>query len=192
VFDNVVFVFQRSHVLILKILCWFSAPVTNSVKPRWQRKKEKAAAKVSASLNESLSNVNNSVNGSFSVNQTPRKRNSSHVATPRSKKRARPSSKSSMKKKGSKTPCYDRFIPNRSATNVDIGNFRLNGESNDENAKRESPNTQGYKKNLKEHLLGEDGSESTKPDRASRILAFKNKAPAAPEEYQKKTVFYTL
>eukprot|EP00944_MAST-04C_sp_MAST-4C-sp1_P013041 g13041.t1 len=177
-----------------ELLSGFSAPVTNSVKPRWQRKKEKAAAKAAASINESFSAVNNSINSSFSVSHTPRKRGSSHcVATPRSKKRARPSSKSSVKKKGSKTPCYDRFIPNRSATNVDVGNFRLNDENHNESAKRESPNTQGYKKNLKEQLLGEDGSESTKPDRASRILAFKNKAPAAPEEYQNKNrVLYSM
>ena len=134
-----------------ELLSGFSAPVTNSVKPRWQRKKEKAAAKAAASINESFSALNNSINSNFSVSHTPRKRGSSHsVATPRSKKRARPSSKSSVKKKGSKTPCYDRFIPNRSATNVDVGNFRLNDENHNESAKRESPNTQGYKKNLKE------------------------------------------
>ena len=87
-----------------ELLSGFSAPVTNSVKPRWQRKKEKAAAKAAevASVSESFSMLNNSINNSFNVSQTPRKRNSSHVATPRSKKRARPSSKSSMKKKGSK------------------------------------------------------------------------------------------
>ena len=60
-------------------------------------------------------------------------------------------------------------------------------------AQRGKAQNQGYKKNLKEQLLGEDGSESTKPDRASRILAFKNKAPAAPEEYQNKNrVLYSM
>ena len=59
-----------------ELLSGFSAPVTNSVKPRWQRKKEKAAAKAAASINESFSALNNSINSNFSVSHTPRKRGS--------------------------------------------------------------------------------------------------------------------
>ena len=86
-----------------ELLSGFSAPVTNSVKPRWQRKKERLQPRQLLLSTRVSSALNNSINSNFSVSHTPRKRGSSHsVATPRSKKRARPSSKSSVKKKGLK------------------------------------------------------------------------------------------
>ena len=150
-----------------------TSKVNCTVKPRWQRKLE-AAQK-----------------------QTPRKLKRQHSSTVRTpvrstKKRARKSHTPSSSVRSKKTPCYDRFIPNRSATNMDIGNFRLTNENeeDEEKSKRDSPNTKAHKQNLRESLLGEDCSE---PSRASRILAFKNKAPAAPEEYQNKNrVLYSM
>jgi cell division cycle 20, cofactor of APC complex len=154
-----------------------TAKVTSAIKPRWQRKQEqqqqqkRSAAKMFSSDN---------------------------AATPRSMKRARSSNTPSNSKSSSvmakKTPCYDRFIPNRSATNMDVGHFKLNENEEDEASQRDSPNTKAHKQNLRENLLGEECSGGLhEPTRASRILAFKNKAAAAPADYQNKNrVLYSM
>lgn len=74
-------------------------------------------------------------------------------------------------------PQMDRFIPARSAMDLDVANFNLLKENNGQvNAvdTTSSPKVE-YKKRLAEGL----GTE-----KAPRILAFKNKAPAPPEGMQ--------
>jgi cell division cycle protein 20 (cofactor of APC complex) len=76
----------------------------------------------------------------------------------------------------------DRFIPNRSAVDLDLAHFSLIKENdvNKANQPQEtalvSPSKEEYKRRLAEGLL-ENGSKN------SRILAFKTKAPAPPEGY---------
>ena len=84
-------------------------------------------------------------------------------------------------KAGSKSD-MDRFIPNRSAVDLDLAHFSLIKENdvNKANQPQEtalvSPSKEEYKRRLAEGLL-ENGSKN------SRILAFKTKAPAPPEGY---------
>ncbi|CAG9462587.1 unnamed protein product [Pedinophyceae sp. YPF-701] len=73
----------------------------------------------------------------------------------------------------------DRFIPNRGAMDADIANFTLNAEDfrqTEANVAAEvvSPSKEEYRRRLAEGLVAGDSNC------ASRILAFKSKAPAAP------------
>jgi cell division cycle protein 20 (cofactor of APC complex) len=73
----------------------------------------------------------------------------------------------------------DRFIPSRSALDVDYANYALkeNGAKQADAAAVVSPAKEEYKKQLAQGLL-QGGSGG-----AAKILAFKNKAPAPPEGY---------
>eukprot|EP00798_Chlamydomonas_sp_ICE-L_P007384 gene7384-508_t len=87
-----------------------------------------------------------------------------------------PSNKS-IKLFSTKTPGkkMDRFIPNRSAMDIDMSNFNLTKENGGAAAGSEtatSPSKEEYKK-----LLG----AALSVEGSSRILAFKHKAPAPPE-----------
>ena len=82
--------------------------------------------------------------------------------------------------KGSKDE-MDRFIPNRSAVDLDLAHFSLVKENDVNKANQQqdqqalvSPSKEEYKRRLAEGLL-DSGS--------SRILAFKTKAPAPAEGY---------
>lgn len=77
------------------------------------------------------------------------------------------------------SPMPDRFIPARSAMNLDLGHFQL--------TKDDSPVREGscvdeeYRDTLKANLLNDEEEEN------NRILAFKGKAPAPREGYQNST-----
>ncbi|XP_046396693.1 cell division cycle protein 20 homolog isoform X2 [Ischnura elegans] len=77
----------------------------------------------------------------------------------------------------------DRFIPNRSATHFDFGHFKLNqAEIEDDDSL--SPSVREKQRIMSENLMGNDAG--------NRILAFRNKAPAAPEGHQNSMkVVYT-
>ena len=87
---------------------------------------------------------------------------------------------STPSKCGSSKGEMDRFIPNRSAVDLDLAHFSLVKENdvNKANQQQEqalvSPSKEEYKRRLAEGLL-ENGTKS------SRILAFKTKAPAPSE-----------
>jgi cell division cycle protein 20 (cofactor of APC complex) len=70
----------------------------------------------------------------------------------------------------------DRFIPNRSSSNLDVAAYNVSREARDvENLDALSPSKMEYKKQLAANL-GQDGS--------ARILAFKQKAPAPAEGFE--------
>ncbi|KAI3430400.1 hypothetical protein D9Q98_004995 [Chlorella vulgaris] len=70
----------------------------------------------------------------------------------------------------------DRFIPNRSASNLDVANYNVSREAKDvENVDAMSPTKLEYKKQLAANL-GQDDS--------ARILAFKQKAPTPSEGFE--------
>lgn len=67
----------------------------------------------------------------------------------------------------------DRFIPSRSALDLDMANLHLTKENSTDNDGRcASPSKEEYQK----MLAGQLGVDSS-----GRILAFKHKAPAPPE-----------
>ncbi|CAL8466961.1 g6497 [Coccomyxa elongata] len=70
----------------------------------------------------------------------------------------------------------DRFIPSRSALDMDVASFNLLKENS--NSGTSSPTKLEYTKHFGEGL----GTEASR----SRILAFKNKAPAPPEGHQNR------
>lgn len=79
-----------------------------------------------------------------------------------------------------KTPTADRFIPNRSAMNMEVSHFNLSGAADKmvlgEANQTCSPSKKQYHKNMVDTLF--DGSDTAK------ILAFKKKAPAPKDGYQ--------
>lgn len=77
--------------------------------------------------------------------------------------------------KGAKTPNGgDRFIPCRSNSNFDLGHFKINQAT--EESEVPSPQKE-MQRIMSENLHGNDISKQ-------RILAYQNKAPAAPEGFQ--------
>jgi len=88
-----------------------------------------------------------------------------------------------------------RFIPSRSAMNMDVSHFELTRSYQNENAGvNASPAKEEYKRELASTLFDAlpanfSGNASNK---GGRVLAFKSKAPAAPEDHQNSLrVLYT-
>eukprot|EP00966_Prymnesium_polylepis_P129425 2993198-Prymnesium_polylepis.1 len=78
----------------------------------------------------------------------------------------------------------DRFIPNRSAMDLEVSNFTLTGSKNSENADQQcaTPAAEEYNKELARTLNAE----------AHKVLAFKNKAPKPADDHQNSLrVLYT-
>ncbi|KAL3912267.1 MAG: hypothetical protein SGPRY_008393 [Prymnesium sp.] len=109
--------------------------------------------------------------------------------TPCKRPTGRPSSSTKRgRTPGSRTPHGDRFIPNRSAMDLDVSNFELTRKSldlNTENAElNASPAKKEYKKELAQTLMQQHPN--------SKVLAFKSKAPKPPESHQNSLrVLYT-
>ncbi|XP_041474735.1 cell division cycle protein 20 homolog [Lytechinus variegatus] len=147
---------------------------------RWQRKAKEVNGCGNVSMNKSLNKSLNTSsmspmkvsNRSFSAAKTPSK---TPGGTIRSKTPGKGKSKTPTR-----TPGGDRFIPNRSATNFDLGNFKLHdqscnmGENTDPSLM--SPSKLEYQKAMSENLNGDLMN--------AKILCYKNKPPSAPEGYQ--------
>lgn len=79
--------------------------------------------------------------------------------------------------KAPKTPSGgDRFIPNRSATQFDLGHFKITTDSanSGEADNLLSPSQKEYQRVMSENLNGTDIS-------SNKIISYKTKAPSAPE-----------
>lgn len=79
--------------------------------------------------------------------------------------------------KAPKTPSGgDRFIPNRSATQFELGHFKITTDSasNSDADNLLSPSQKEYQKLMSENLNGTDISNN-------KIISYKTKAPSAPE-----------
>lgn len=88
----------------------------------------------------------------------------------------------------SRTPCNDRFIPNRSAMDMDAASFLLKktGASGAEAGNSQSPTHQAFQQTLAGSLFGSDSAIAAgtkKGARGHRVLAFKQKAPEAKDGY---------
>ena len=96
------------------------------------------------------------------------------------------------------TPSRDRFIANRSAIDLDVARYALEGKSSTENSNDDenggrmdddgkqqqsigiaSPSKEAYKKSLASNYSVQNGGENG-DHMNSKILAFKSKAPAPP------------
>lgn len=78
--------------------------------------------------------------------------------------------------KGSKTPSGgDRFIPNRTTTQFELGHYKVMQEANPdpEDVEMMSPSKLEYQKVMGENLHGDIQNK--------KIISYKTKAPAAPE-----------
>ncbi|XP_013409650.1 cell division cycle protein 20 homolog [Lingula anatina] len=160
------------------------APITKGPPMRWQRKQSEA---LGASMNCSISNV--SMNGS--ICKTPMKPLNKSLSnsllmgskTPSGTNKTPGLTKTPGKNKtpsrGSKTPKTpsggDRFIPNRGATQFDVGHYKLMTEKSVEDEML-SPSKREYQRAMNENLNGDAAN--------AKIIAYKNKAPQAPEGYQ--------
>ncbi|KAG5679733.1 hypothetical protein PVAND_009278 [Polypedilum vanderplanki] len=155
----------------------------NQIKPRWQRKMEKSINSSTAStsmLNQSKLSVsyNNSyasaLNTTNSNNKTPNKQSNENVAK-KSPGRKTPT----PNKNSSKSPSRsngDRFIPNRAATNFELGNYLMKQQDRTDNGSESQKSPNDKVRALSEALHGLDISKK-------RILAFQSKAPAAPDSH---------
>jgi len=69
----------------------------------------------------------------------------------------------------------DRFIPNRSTTQFELGHYHVTSQSNvnDSDEEMMSPSKKEFQTAMSENLNGDLMS--------SKIISYKNKAPSAPE-----------
>ncbi|XP_041357187.1 cell division cycle protein 20 homolog [Gigantopelta aegis] len=148
-------------------------PLTRGPLMRWQRKALEADCSGSAnnsSLNASSSTKTpvKTANRSAGQTKTPSTASHSGKKTPKSAGKLRtPSSK------GPKTPnAGDRFIPNRSSTQFEMGHYKLGVESDDDDQLL-SPSQQEFQRVMNGNLNGDILD--------SKIIAYKAKAPSAPE-----------
>ena len=173
----------------------FAKPVQTSVMPRWQRKQQQAVTKTSSS--SSSSSV------AKTVARTPRKallrkRSSSALSSANT---PTPKKASSARKR----PRADRFIPSRSAMNMDSAEYHLSSENSPSQSNKDSPNTKQFKNTLENQLVHDSKQKSkdvaeaaaaaaiaaaassgqdSKVAPGTRVLAFRQKAPPAPEGYE--------
>lgn len=83
--------------------------------------------------------------------------------------------KSKTPAKAPKTPSGgDRFIPNRNATQFDLGHFKIMNDGKGDNPELLSPSQKEFQKVMSENLNGADIM-------SNKIISYKNKAPSAPE-----------
>ncbi|XP_037958360.1 cell division cycle protein 20 homolog [Teleopsis dalmanni] len=148
--------------------------------PRWKKKHDVSSFSLNASANNSRSVLSVLYNTSIS-NLNP------NLKTPVKNPDTRP------KKTPSKTPSGgDRFIPNRCASNFDIGHFLLNKEREQERDKTENDKNKISPSKLERQKLIAD-SLNIGDLKSTRILCYQNKAPSAPDSHQNplKVVFST-
>ncbi|KAK3602383.1 hypothetical protein CHS0354_026271 [Potamilus streckersoni] len=154
------------------------APITRGPALRWQRKMNESGADASTSGN--ILNVScgpsktpmKSMNRSMTQSKTP-STGSSASKTPKSGGKSKTPNKP-------KTPIGgDRFIPNRSTTQFELGYYKLTtenaGQPDEENLDLMSPSKMEYQKIMSENLHGDLLN--------SKIISYKSKAPGAPEGY---------
>eukprot|EP00941_MAST-03F_sp_MAST-3F-sp1_P003620 g3620.t1 len=84
-------------------------------------------------------------------------------------------------KKSSSTPHQgDRFIPNRQAMDMDVSSLLLKENGGTSVA---SPDTEIFQRDLASTLFGSEAAATTGKKAGSKILAFKQKVPSAPDGY---------
>ncbi|XP_033637169.1 cell division cycle protein 20 homolog [Asterias rubens] len=142
---------------------------------RWQRKASETSmcnnASVNKSMNKSLNKSLGNISPMKTSNQSFSSKTPSKSKTPNGKRSKTPG------KTPSKLPVGDRFIPNRSGTNFDVGAFKLlNCSTNQENQATQSPQKIDYCKKMSDNLNGELLN--------AKILSYKSKPPDAPEGFQ--------
>ncbi|XP_078484737.1 cell division cycle protein 20 homolog [Ciona intestinalis] len=155
---------------------------------RWQRKANDLSGCGNLSLhNKSLNvshhlslNISPSKNRSMSqsVNKTPGSTRTPTSGKNKTPGKLKPSSKNSSL---NRTPGHgDRFIPNRQATNFELGHYRIVSENGDQENSG-SLAQEDYKRRMSENLQRASGIGG-----GERILAFKAR-PAAAEGYHNNT-----
>lgn len=141
----------------------FCAPLTRVQTPRWQKKRNNSTSSVPLSP----------YNGNRSLKtpcKTPKRKSKTPLKTPKSRK-------TPHKTPGKTTPHVDRFIPNRTIMDNDKNYFQIVNEVDTVEIKENELNPEAlekvhYEKAVKDNL--EEESDS-------RILHFKQRAPAARE-----------
>ncbi|XP_050400761.1 cell division cycle protein 20 homolog [Patella vulgata] len=147
------------------------APLTRAAPMGYQRKALNDS-ECNASLNISLKTPKKNANKSFSGSKTP-----SSSASGSSKKTPKSGGKLGTPGNRTRTPGGDRFIPNRSTSQFNLGHYKhmMEQKGPDESEALLSPSEKEYKRVMNENLNGDLMS--------SKILSFKAKAPSAPESF---------
>lgn len=117
---------------------------------------------------ESLLDMSAPVQSSKLIPRWQRKSSKENRKTPKRTPRRRKASPPSCKKSATK---QDRFIPQRSAMDFENCNYLLTKAEDGEEEEEET-----YRKSLATNLLGQEVTDS-------RVLAFRNKAPAPSEDF---------
>ncbi|XP_052256231.1 cell division cycle protein 20 homolog isoform X2 [Dreissena polymorpha] len=152
-------------------------PISKGPTMRWQRKQGDCDPNqsVNASLNVSYAPGKTPVKttSNKSLSKTPSSNGSNSHKTPRSAKKT--------PGKGAKTPAGgDRFIPNRSTTQFELGQYLMTQENSgpivSEGAEMMSPSKLEYQKVMSENLNGDLANK--------KIISYKAKVPNGPEGHQ--------
>lgn len=129
------------------------SPITKGPIPRWRRK-QKGDVSTASSSSASICSATSKTPSKLAVDKkTPNK------------------SKSPGRSPGRTPIAGDRFIPMRSATNFEMGHFKLNADTAD------STETTETQRIMQEKL-------NTLDIKKHRILSFQKKAPSAPDGFQ--------
>ncbi|KAL1131966.1 hypothetical protein AAG570_011577 [Ranatra chinensis] len=161
-------------------------PITKGPVPRWQKKCLESSSRssgflLSSSMNASL-NSSKQATSLVGGGQAKTPRKGATLTVEGKKTPSKTPSKTPKKSPGetifisysSKTPSGgDRFIPTRSASNFDLGHFKVTQVLEEVS----SPTLAEKQRAMSENLHGCDIS-------STRILAFQKKAPAPPDGYQ--------
>lgn len=160
--------------------------------PKWQSKKSASSSTLNGSINTSKISMSfNSTLNSASIlapnnsNKTPQK-NGCNVFKGKKTPGKSPSRKSPTPNKAqSKTPCGgDRFIPNRTASNLDMNHYKMlqqkqSEEDTDNTNVAPDPNGKGDERHRLISAAMQIGDVNTR-----RVFSFQDKAPLPPESHQ--------
>lgn len=148
------------------------APIRTGPTPRWQRKAREG------SRNCSFASLSPLKVSNCSLNQSTKTPNTSFMTTSKASSKTPGKSKTPNKSLSlNKTPSRsDRYIPNRNATNFELGQYKFTGASENWEGEGDTPSKEEYQRMLKENM-----GQTANPD--GRILAFRDR-PAAAEGYE--------
>ncbi|PIK44016.1 putative cell division cycle protein 20-like [Apostichopus japonicus] len=139
---------------------------------RWQRKTRELNS-CNTSLNMSVNRSLNRSHNASTLGSPMRALNQSLGGSSKTPGKKTPGKKS---KTPTRTPGGDRFIPNRNATDFEVGNYKLVSDVNHEDEQLMSPSKLEYRRVMNENLNGKAMD--------SKILRFKQAVPSAPEGFQ--------
>uniref|UniRef100_A0A6M2DIJ8 Putative anaphase promoting complex cdc20 cdh1 and ama1 subunit n=1 Tax=Xenopsylla cheopis TaxID=163159 RepID=A0A6M2DIJ8_XENCH len=153
----------------------FDGAITKGPLPRWQKKELDASTNSSTgNISRQKLSISQQCNASVSSKTPSKHKQGNNKKSP--SKTPKKCSSTPTPSKLTKTPIGDRFIPSRANSNFELGHFKFN-QSSQENGEDKVISSRECE--MQRHVNKALGSNPNQ-----RILAYSNKAPAAPDSHQ--------